>query len=92
MLSFFYWCHLGGAVWTESNVFAAIWYNSIVRKTGGLKDGLILEITATESHDQSSVGDICYSIQGQSTCIRITFIQCNTGNTDHSWEKSMSRI
>jgi hypothetical protein len=35
-------------VWTESNV-AAIWYNSIVRKTGGLKDTVIdFEITATE--------------------------------------------
>jgi hypothetical protein len=28
-------------VWTESNVFAAIWYNSYCEKTGGLKDTVI---------------------------------------------------
>jgi starch synthase len=52
-------------VWTESNVFAAIWYNSIVRKTGGLKDTVIDfgDNGNGISHDQSSVGDICYSIQ-----------------------------
>jgi hypothetical protein len=48
MLEIFIDAIKSGAVWTESNVFAAIWYNSIVRKTGGLKDTVILEITATE--------------------------------------------
>jgi starch synthase len=59
--------------WTESNVFAAIWYNSYCEKTGGLKDTVIDfgDNGNGISHDQSSVGDICYSIKGQSTCIRI---------------------
>jgi hypothetical protein len=54
-----------GAVWTESNVFAAIWYNSLWEKTGGLKDTVIDfgDNGNGISHDQSSVGDICYSIQ-----------------------------
>jgi starch synthase len=42
-------------------------------KTGGLKDTVIDfgDNGNGISHDQSSVGDICYSIKGQSTCIKI---------------------
>jgi starch synthase len=79
--------------WTESNVFAAIWYNPIVRKTGGLKDTVIDfgDNGNGISHDQSSVGDICYSIQRAINLYKdkehLNAIR-NTGmNTDHSWEK-----
>jgi hypothetical protein len=42
-----------GAVWTESNVFAAIWYNSYCEKTGGLKDTVIdFGDNGGISHDQ----------------------------------------
>jgi CTP:phosphocholine cytidylyltransferase-like protein len=42
------------------------------------------------SHDQSSVGDICYSIQRAINLYKDkSKMQCNTGmNTDHSWEKA----
>jgi glycogen synthase len=52
----------------------------LVRKTGGLKDTVIDfgDNGNGISHDQSSVGDICYSIQGQSTCIRIRAFKCNS--------------
>jgi starch synthase len=83
-------------VWTESNVFAAIWTIPIVRKTGGLKDTVIDfgDNGNGISHDQSSVGDICYSIQSnQLVWIKHLNAIRNTGmNTDHSWEKHVKNI
>jgi hypothetical protein len=79
-------------VWTESNVFAAIWYNSYCEKTGGLKD------TVIDFGDNGNelvminlfVGDICYSIQRAINLYKdkehFNAIR-NKGNTDHSWEK-----
>jgi starch synthase len=66
----------------------------IVRKTGGLKDTVIDfgDNGNGISHDQSSVGDICYSIQRAINLYKdkehLNAIR-NTGmNTDHSWEKA----
>jgi starch synthase len=52
-------------VWTESNVFAAIWYN-YCEKTGGLKDTVIDfgDNGNGISHDQSSVGDMLFYSKG----------------------------
>jgi starch synthase len=66
----------------------------IVRRTGGLKD------TVTDfgdngngiSHDQASVGDICYSIQRAIKLYQdkehLNAIRKKGMNTDHSWEKA----
>jgi starch synthase len=62
-------------------------------KTGGLKDTVIDfgDNGNGISHDQSSVGDICYSIQRAINLYKDKehLNACNTGmNTDHSWEKA----
>jgi starch synthase len=66
----------------------------IVRRTGGLKD------TVTDfgdngngiCHDQSSIGDICYSIQRAINLYKdkehLSLIRKIGMNTDHSWEKA----
>jgi starch synthase len=82
-------------VWTESNVFAAIQFYC-EKKTGGLKDTVIDFGDNGISHDQSSVGDICYSIQRAINLYKdkehLNAIR-NTGmNTDHSWEKHVKNI
>jgi starch synthase len=50
-------------VWTESNVFAAIWYN-YCEKTGGLKDTVIdFGDNGTELVMINLLLETCYSIQ-----------------------------
>jgi hypothetical protein len=52
-------------VWTESNVFAAIWFYC-EKKKGGLKDTVIDfgDNGNGISHDQSSVGDLLFYSKG----------------------------
>jgi starch synthase len=66
-------------------------------KTGGLKDTVIDfgDNGNGISHDQSSVGDICYSIQRAINLYRIRAFKCNSQyrNEYRSFlGKSMSRI
>lgn len=66
----------------------------IVRRTGGLKD-TVVDFGDNGNgicHDQSSVGDICYSIQRAISLYkdkeRLNKIRKIGMSTDHSWEKA----
>lgn len=66
----------------------------IVRRTGGLKD-TVIDFGDNGNgicHDQSSVGDICYSIQRAISLYedkeRLNKIRNIGMSTDHSWEKA----
>jgi starch synthase len=80
---------------TESNV--SLRYGTIYcEKNRRLKDTVIDfgDNRNGISHDQSSVGDICYSIQRAINLYKIHLNEIRQlgMNTDHSWEKHVKNI